>query len=322
MKIFYAPYELETHQSLSVKSSSLKKEGALLKVIFDSGMIGYADCFAWPELGDLPLSQQLDHLIQDQYTPVTRCAIEFAKLDAECRFEGKSVFENQAIPTSHFLVTDLFEWNSKDVERITQQGYTHVKLKMGRDINREIECLHALFLNTSLKLRLDFNETLTFTSFHHFLTHMQKMRDSIDFIEDPFPFHPSSWTSIQKEGWTLACDREAQSAFYHPEAASILIVKPAFQPFEKWQKWKNHKCIVTSYLGHPLGQVAAAYVAAQIDPFSSSVHGLLSHHVYRPTPFSRLLNWDDPSFSLPSGHGYGFHQELEELEWISLERRK
>jgi O-succinylbenzoate synthase len=305
--------------SLSVTSSALKRPGALLQVAFDSGMSGYADCHAWPELGDLPVQQQLINLAQGKYTPLTRCAMEFATLDAQNRSCGKSVFDHASIPSSHFLVTDMFDWTSQHVQQIIQQGYTHVKLKVGRNLEREIEGLHALFSNTSLKLRLDFNEALTLYPFLDFLEKIQKLKEQIDFIEDPIPFQPEEWAAIQNKGWTLACDRQVNEANNKPEAAAILIIKPALQPFEEWQKCFHQKRIVTSYLGHPLGQVAAAYVAAQVDPDCSCVHGLLSHHAYQPTSFSQHLNWKNPSFVLPPGIGFGFDHELEQLNWKPLE---
>lgn len=103
MKIAYAPYGLEANHSLSVTSSTLKREGALLKVAFDSGMVGYADCHAWPELGDLPIKQQLAHLTQGELTPLTRCALEFASIDAQYRSQSKNVLMHQRVPNSHFF---------------------------------------------------------------------------------------------------------------------------------------------------------------------------------------------------------------------------
>jgi len=322
MNISFTLYALEPIHSLSAKSSILKREGALLKIIFDSGAVGYADCHAWPELNDLVVQQQLALLSQGRYTRLTKCALEFAALDAEIRSTGRNIFEQRDIPRSHFLVTDIFDWTFCHVQQIVKQGYTHVKLKMGRAIDREIECLHTLFQNTHLKLRLDFNETLNQKSFHHFLQRIHQMRDHIDFIEDPFPFDLKEWNEIQQEGWILACDREVQQAYYHPEAARILIVKPALHSFGEWQQWMHQTtgqtCIVTSYLGHPLGQVAAAYVAIQIDPSCSSVHGLQSHHAYRMTPFSEQLNWGGAAFLPPVGNGFGFDHELEKLNWVTL----
>ncbi len=318
MKIDYVLYELESNHSLSVTSSALKREGALLKVYFNFQMVGYADCHPWPEMGDLPLKQQLENLAKGELTALMNCALEFAFLDAEHRLQGRSALIQQNIPKSHFLVTNIFDWTSQHVQQIIQQEYTHIKLKLGRHLDREVERLHALFLNTSLKLRLDFNETLTFDSFCQFLQRIQKLRDRIDFIEDPFPFASFEWATIQKEGWTLACDRQAQKASHQPESAKILVIKPALQSFQEWQKWKNQTRIVTSYLGHPIGQVAAAYVASLIDPDCSLTHGLLSHHAYQPTPFSQHLSWKSPHFILPPGVGFGFDQELNQLKWIPL----
>jgi O-succinylbenzoate synthase len=318
MNITYALYELESNNSLSVTSSALKRQGALLKVIFESGSVGYADCHPWPELGDLPLKEQLENLNQGKLTPLTYCALEFAKIDAEARLQGKQVLARQNIPRSHFLVTYLLDCTPKHVHQMIQQGYTHIKLKVGRDLDLEVQRLHALFLNSTLKLRLDFNEGLTPLVFRQFLDRIHKLQDRIEFIEDPFPFHAEEWTVIQQEKWTLACDRQAHLACHQPKAARVLIVKPALQTFGEWKKWIHQTRIVTSYLGHPLGQMAAAYVASQVDPSCSLVHGLLSHLVYHPTAFSQQLSWQNPHFTLPPGQGFGFDQELQQLEWKSL----
>lgn len=320
MKAAYALYELEADHSLSVTSPALKRKGALLKLDFDSNLIGYADCHPWPELGDLTLEQQLSNLSQGELTPLTRCALELAFLDAKNRIQGKNIFVHCNVPRSHFLITNIFNWTPHHIQQIIQQGYTHIKLKLGRHIDHEIEYLYSLFLHTPLKLRLDFNENLVPDILRYFLKEIQSLKNSIDFIEDPFPFDPQEWALFQREGWTLACDRKVEEATYQPQAAKVLIIKPMLQPFKEWQKRNTLQTrIVTSYLGHPIEQTAAAYVAAQIDPFGSFVHGLLSHHAYQPTCFSQYLNWHSPCFIFPPGLGFGFDQELVQLEWIPLE---
>jgi O-succinylbenzoate synthase len=318
MNIAYALYELESNRSLSAKSSTQKRQGALLKVTFEAGMVGFSDCHPWPELGDLPLRQQLERLARGQKTPLLHCALEFAKIDAAARFKKMKVLVDLNIPRSHFLVTYLLDWTPRHVSQVIQQGYTHVKIKVGRNMDQEIECLHSLFLNSSIKLRLDFNEHLTSESFRSFLSRMEKMHSKVEFIEDPFPYHPQSWAAFQKEGWNLACDREAHRACHHPESAGVLIVKPALQSIDEWQQWIYQTRIVTSYLGHPLGQMTAAYVASLVDPGCCFVHGLHSHYVYHHNPFSRHLNWENPDFIVPPGQGFGFDQELEQLNWIPV----
>lgn len=321
MIISYAFYQLEAVHSLNSLTPSIKREGCLLKVVFESGLVGYADCHAWPELGDLPCQEQLNFLARGILTPLTSCALAFASLDAKKRCERKNILESVITPQSHFLVTDIFELTSDNVEKIIEQGFTHVKLKMGRQVGREIECLRALFFNTSLKLRLDFNEKLNIASFYQFLSCIEDMRSCIDFIEDPFPFDCYEWTTIQNNGWILACDQQFQKGSNQPEAARVLIVKPALQSEKLWQHKFPQTLIVTSYLGHPLGQVAAAYIASIVDPSSHYVHGLLSHQVYQPTNFSKHLNSKGPSFINPPGIGFGFDHELEECDWVLLENK-
>lgn len=319
MKIYYAPYELCPNQA---QIGGSKRQGFLIKVIFEPSVVGYADCHPWPELGDLPVQQQLEKLALGDFTPITRCAIEFASLDAKSRAQDQQILAFKKIPQSHFLVLDIGGLTPARVEEIIKQGFTHIKLKMGRQLKHETASLLSLFLHSPLKLRLDFNEKLSFREFTHFLQSVQQLQKNIDFIEDPCPFVPGEWKAIQKEGWTLACDRKSCMAANHPQAARILIVKPAIQCMDKLKdlkaSLKNQMCIVTSYLGHPLGQVAAAYIAAEFDPTCRFVHGLLSHHVYCPTPFSQHLNSQGPFFKIPDGKGCGFDHELDQLEWRKI----
>lgn len=318
MKVSFACYELETAHALNAVSTALKRQGALIKINFHDGKIGYADCHPWPELGDLPLKQQLERLACQQLTPITYCAVEFAKIDAEFRFERKEIFKPNYPPYSHLLISNILECSQSSLQEAIKKGFTHIKVKMGRQIEKEIECLHALFLELPLKLRLDFNETLSAEGFHGFLKGMDLLKEHVDFIEDPFPFHPQEWKEVQQQGWALACDRQAPLASQQPESARILIIKPAVLPFNSWQEWKSQRCIVTSYLGHPLGQIAAAVVAAQVDPDGLSVHGLLSHYAYKLTPFSRELNWKGPQFKFSAENSFVFDHELQKLDWIDL----
>ena len=73
------------------------------------------------------------------------------------------------------------------MEKISAQGYTHVKLKVGRQIDAEGEAILKLFDQSPLKLRLDFNVALTPSSFDVFLENIERLKQQIDFIEDPFP---------------------------------------------------------------------------------------------------------------------------------------
>lgn len=313
--ISYSLYELESKSALNAVSEGVKRQGALLKVEFEDGTAGYADCFSWPELGDLPLKRQLELLAVGQLTPITSSALALAQIDAKARSNQEPLLKD--IPESHFLLSDLGSFDATMLEKIVRERFTHIKIKLGRQIDLEVEKLF-LFKDSSLKLRLDFNETATPSTFRLFLQRIEELKNQIDFIEDPFAFHPKEWRVFQNEGWRFAADRDVNVAKDYPESAAVLIVKPAIHSWQEWKNCEERERIVTSYLGHPFGQTAAAYAASHLDPSSHFVHGLLSHRAYQPNPFSLQLNWEGPSFAIPPGNGFGFDRELCALEWRVL----
>ena len=79
--------------------------------------------------------------------------------------------------------------------------------------------------------------------------------------------------------------------------------------------------MVTSYLDHPLGQVAAAYVAAQLwaqFPDRLETCGLLSHLVYQTNEFSEQLCVKEAILIPPEGTGFGFEETLYNQDWRDL----
>lgn len=313
MSIAYSPYTLQwrgTYPSF--------RKGALVRVRFPSLGVGYADCHPWPELGDLPLEEQLQSLITGKLTALTAGTWQYAKREAEARGRGVSLLNQKTTVKSHFLITDLCQLTGEDLSQLAKEGYTHLKIKLGKRLEEETKQLLSLFFSSSFILRLDFNERLTFSAFRLFLEKIVHLRPKIDFIEDPFPWQPQEWVLIQQEGWILACDRQAERAIHQEEAAQVLILKPATHPFFSSFLSSNQRLVVTSYLGHSIEQIAAASIAAEIDPQGKSIHGLLSHHAYFPNVFSQKLNGRGPNLVSPPGKGNGFDRELEQLTWIIL----
>jgi o-succinylbenzoate synthase len=316
MRIEVHLYELHSLNALNVHfSTPTKHAGALLKVQFDEQSIGFADCHPWPELGDEPLVRQLDQLMQGKLTPLTSCSIDWAQKDAIDRHLQKKCVKKEAIPLSHFLITDLNDWSLEKTQQLVKQKFTHVKVKVGRSFDQEIAQLFSCFQDRFLKIRLDFNEHLSYSECQSFLTALQPLQSQIDFIEDPCPFDAYQWSQIQHQGWKLACDRHVYQAIEQSASAQVLIFKPAIHALSQWKATTTQQWIVTSYLDHPLGQVTAAYAAAFIDPDRQAVHGLLSHHAYHPHAMSQELTQTGPHFSVPKGVGFGFDQALAQLDW-------
>lgn len=313
MDIRYSLYSLKRSETEG------ERQGALLRFTFEDGKVGYADCHPWPERGDLPLSDQLAALRSAQEdTPLLVCARHHARQDAEARDHGYPLSDATHSLRNHRLMPPLFACRKEMISSLIAEGYTHVKIKLTPPIEKAVDYLFHLFANTPLRLRLDCNEQCSFHTLRMLLKRLNPLQDQIDWIEDPSPYHPEEWRRVQQEGWTLACDQQMSLAVGHPECAAVLILKPAIHlpPAPGWAP--TQRCIVTSYLDHPLGQVAAAYVATQLDPEGKELHGLLSHHLYLPTPFSQHLSWTGCHFRFPSGNGWGFEQELQAIQWQAL----
>lgn len=323
MKLSFYNYELVP---LATKKQAAVRKGALLKVEFIDGTTGFADCHPWPEHGDLPLQQQLEKLKNGATTPLIERSLYFAEMDAITRSFKKSAFENLQVPKSNWLITNLEETTREEIETAARNQFTCFKIKVGNCVDQELLCLHQISewliaFGTDFKFRLDFNLKLTQAEFLNFLSRSKSLYERIDYIEDPFPFNIKQWAAIQKQyGMRLACDFHSHLAINHPEAATVLVVKPAIQDEAIFLESLNadQYLVITSYLNHPLGQVAAAYAAALCyakSPKQVGVCGLATQHLYEPNPFSELLTVTETRLNAPSGTGMGFDQLLEELAW-------
>lgn len=291
-----------------------KRRGALLKVVFRDEQVGYADCHPWTDLGDDSLDIQLKKLSSFCLTPLTTCALSSARIDAEKRTLNEPLLSLDQLPKSHFLATNLNVLTHERLQDLIQEGFTHIKLKVGRDPQKEVIFLRELFRESPLKLRLDFNERLCLEEARKFLQDIVSLKEQVDFLEDLCPFDEKNWIKFQNEGWKLACDRQVALAANKPEVASILVVKPARIAMEEWTKWKIQTLIVTSYLGHFIERVMAAFFSTQIDPRKENVHGLLSEET-----FCRHLIHAGPYFTMPHGTGCGFDDEFDRLrDWKKI----
>ena len=105
MRFWISPYELNPRRALSERAGGAPRAGTLVRVEFETGVVGYADLHPWTELGDAPLSKQVRSLGGATPTRLARNSLRFAQLDAEARARGQSLWTGLArIPASHFLL--------------------------------------------------------------------------------------------------------------------------------------------------------------------------------------------------------------------------
>lgn len=281
-------YELIPKRRLNAVANAGPRRGALLRI--DGGV---ADVHPWPELGDVPLDEQLARLSRGETTPLTSSSLEFASIDATARRDGRSLFDGLTIPSSH--------WPGPD----PPPAFDTVKLK-SIDV-----------VPDRVRLRIDFNATLTAEEFVEVAATLP--RERIDFVEDPCTYDPSTWRELRaKTGLRLALDRGASSSqprhscLCSVDSYDVLILKPALGEIPR----TDAEIVVTSYMDHPIGQLCAAYAAATAN--ITSTCGLITHVLFENDPFIERMVIDGTRLVPPAGTGWGFDDLLERLPWQKL----
>jgi O-succinylbenzoate synthase len=348
-KIEYAPYILQPKSRLGSAGSKIPREGALLKVRFSDRKVGYSDCHPWPELGDLPLRLQLSRLALGRpsaqvkytelrqseagWTSILRQSLQMARTDAEARFAGKSLWEDLAIPRSHALWTDVSQVSS--LETVAKQGFRKVKIKVGSRISDELDLLRQMgpeLKENGLQVRLDLNGALPLNQVDEFFERLEPILNEVDWVEDPTAYRVGVWSRIQAQ-WKvrLALDRGSEN-WGLTSGVSVRVLKPAIQDWNLTRVGTNHfpgkvkitaaaivggRLSVTSYLDHPIGQVSAAWAAAQMQNLEDC--GLVSHLAYEMNPFSERLEVRNGVLVPPqTGTGWGWDDLLEQQPWRDL----
>lgn len=297
------------------------RTGALLRVTFsDLEHAGIADLFPWSIYGDPTLDTWLDELriglkngalaidpVSSGVSVTLRIALRAARDEAEAISRGESLVNGSVV--NHWLAADPLDMAPYDVLEARRSGCPAIKVKIGHDeMRKEAAALARLVSHWgSLRLRLDANERWTRDELRNFLDALPiHIHEAIEFIEDPFAFDLQSWSDFHREtGIPLAYDRGTRdrdlvtdtpdnsgaklSDVFEAGAAQVLVHKPAWQDEARavFARQRGIPIVVTSILGHPVGNLWAASRAFKLAP--ESVHGCRSHTVYRDDEASLTL---------------------------------
>jgi O-succinylbenzoate synthase len=259
-------------------------------------------------------------LVPAGLTPILRQSLQMARIDAEARFHGELLWADGVIPRSHFLWTDLYQTSS--IDTVNQQGCRKIKIKLGSRLADELHLLRDWapeFRRNGLRVRLDLNGCLAEDRVSSFFDSLAPILDIVDWVEDPTTYLPELWRRIQKT-WKvrLAWDRGSEGDFAS-DSVSVRVLKPAVQ---RWSPKGGADLAVTSYLDHPIGQVGAAWVAAQLAAQLGDIEdcGLISHTAYELNAFSERLEIRDGVLVPPkTGTGWGWDDLLEQMIWRELQ---
>ena len=315
-------WEYLLHTQAALNSASVRRAfpGALL--LWEGGV---GNLHPWPEFGDAPLDQQLQDLAAGRPSPLAERALHCAALDREARLAGQSLFDGLIIPDSHY------SWSfghptPPQIERVLSERWPALKAKgypnWGETL-RFLEACQRVAGDASPRFRIDFNNCLEPSAFHKFIEFMPlRVYRSLDFVEDPYPYDSAAW-SASRERWgvPLALDkgwRDGTGGF------DAVVVKPARRDWRTVaERHPSKPLVLTSAMDHPIGQMFAAYEAAQALAELGSEHvglcGLCTQHLFAPDPFLERVS--SPGGRLQPdlvGGGLGFGDLLDQLPWRRL----
>lgn len=323
-------YELVPMQSPNARTPAAARKGALLKVQWMNGLIGYADIFPWTEYGDLPIEEQIKALSEGKITPLVEQSIWLAKKDANLRKAGKNAFAGALKIKNHLLITDFTKFTDENMKEARTNGYTTLKVKVGRAVDDEAKFCSKIIKQNPVTLRLDFNGATDFSEFERFFSHLSPAEKAkIEFVEDPMPWDEEAWRDCARFA-PLAIDMEISKVEWEKYKTKppfgIVVLKPARIDIEKTLKHVSRlalKMVVTSSMDHPIGVAHALYQATELKKFYPNTLldcGCLTHRVYKPNEFSTRIQTTGPYLKEIPGTGIGFNEVLENIKWTPVQK--
>ncbi len=229
--------------------------------------------------------------------PGTLAAIDIALHDAWGQVLERPLAEiwgirSGPLPTSMTIGIKEVSEMLKDAKEFTRQGFRILKIKTGRNVKEDIECLKALHqtYKNSLKFRVDANEGYTREDLTLFLESTQHM--ALELIEQPLP--PETETellSLQNHAVKFAADESLIN-----ETSAIELSKNS-SPYDIF----NIKLMKCGGIA-PARRIASIAEKAGIELFwgcndESAVSLAAALHVAYSSPQTRYLDLDG-SFDL------------------------
>jgi O-succinylbenzoate synthase len=308
MKIWAHPYQLITK-----KPMANPRLGALLKVEWSSGQVGYSDLHPWPEFGDQELDIHLERIAELNFTPLTELSLEFNFIDREFRLHNRSVFLGLLLPSSHLLVDTIEDVNPSNVGLWKSQGFTHAKVKVAGDWQKAVQVLNTVVPASELIWRLDLNGNYDAAEFQRgWLQFSPETKQRIDFVEDPI-----ANGNFQTDGpWAEDFIKKNEFSKVNPP---VRVVKPMREELENLEEYR--RVVFTHGLDHPLGQASALWSAAQYyrrHPQQLEVCGLGAPTRYLQSDFSKAWSCTGPRMKPVPGTGFGFDELLADTAWDRL----
>jgi O-succinylbenzoate synthase len=266
----------------------------------------------------------------DHESPAFGAALQPASEDAGDRWSaGFSLSENLSgplpIPPCHWS-WDQNQPSPPQMNRVIEEGWQAIKTKGWGNVGEVLRWLDSFAgksRDSDVRLRVDFNSCLQPYQFRNFMEWMTpRVRQRLDFVEDPFPYDPALWAKMQADyGVRLALDKQLRGA---NEGFDVAVLKPGRRD---WREFTTDipaqtKVVMTSAMDHAIGQSFAAWEAAvawQELGDRMDLCGLCTEHLFAEDDFFARLKSHGGQLTVDrAGTGLGFDDVIRKIPWQGL----
>lgn len=304
------------------------RHGALIRVTWVGGRIGYSDLMPRSEFKEIGLDQELENLRKNKLSSLAEQMMALAKLDADVRTQGKNAFTGVKKVKNNYFITDITTVTTKQLDDIRDQGFSTLMIDIDTDLEGGTENVRRILRHGHFMVRIAMNSSGNFSSLERFMTVIEPgLRPRIEFMMDPFPFEPSAWREASQLV-PLAIEREIPNVLWTSENLPNLKaigLRPSRMDTDLILRRAlkcNAKVFVTSSFEHPVGVAHAGLVAADLVtryPNMMMEHDCIPHLIYAPHSMSGVIRSQGPYLvSTDGGNGIGFDQKLNALPWTKL----
>jgi O-succinylbenzoate synthase len=298
--------------------------GTLLKVVNESGDIGYSDLFPWPEYGDLGIKEQIENIQKENFSKLAQVSLSLAQRDLRARKGKKSLYQPRSPIKNNFLLTDSDLLTLDLMAQLKSLGFTTIKMKAGLDADKEKFYLQRILESGDFLARVDFNSTMNWNELERFIAGLKLT--SLEYCEDPFSYEKTQWAEARKMV-RLALDWEQDKISWSessPPECDVLVLKPArqdlFEILPALTRWKK-KITLTSAMDHPVGVMhALSWMQewAEVKADLMLIAGCLSFQAYEENAYSKRIPVKGPCVLASPGRGVGFDDLLEREPWQQI----
>lgn len=308
----FAPYRLPLRQPwVSARGGFVVREGWLVRLVTDAGLIGYGDCAPLPQAGTesmdsavaclsgwaatlpgLSLEAALGRITASAAeAPAACCGLETALLDLLAQRAGLPLARwlnprSSAVVKVNAVLGGLDLQVTERALAAVAEGYSVLKLKMGLAAgHEEIPLLHDLAhrLPAGVSLRLDANCAWNEAEAEDFLGALIGL--PVESVEDPLASPDrAGWLRLQaKVPFPLAADESlrimgADAVFNQPSVRRV-VLKPmvlgglvSALALARRAREADVECVVTTTVDSAVGVTAALHLAAAVA--NDLAHGL------------------------------------------------